>query len=73
MNESVLYALAEVSVSLAGFSSVVVAYRLQGAQAWSPTELRVLWLLTEFARKIRKFLLLKQIVWHCRERMVNEE
>jgi hypothetical protein len=45
MNESILYILAEVSVSLAGFSGVVVAFRLRGIQGWSPTELRVLWLL----------------------------
>jgi hypothetical protein len=45
MNESILYTLAEVSVSLAGFSGVVVAFRLRGIQGWSPTELRVLWLL----------------------------
>ena len=45
MNESVLYTLAEVSVTLAGFSGVVVVFRLRGIHAWSPTELRVLWLL----------------------------
>src|SRR5262245_22554638 len=45
MNESVLYTLAEVSVTLAGFSGVVVAFRVSGIHAWSPTELRVLWLL----------------------------
>lgn len=45
MNESVLYTLAEVAVTLAGFSGVVVAFRLRGIHAWSPTELRVLWLL----------------------------
>lgn len=45
MNESILYTLAEVSVTLAGFSGVVVAFRLQGIQGWSYTELRVLWLL----------------------------
>jgi hypothetical protein len=45
MNESVLYALAEVAVTLAGFSGVVVVFRLRGIHAWSPTELRVLWLL----------------------------
>lgn len=45
MNESVLYTLAQVAVALAGFSGVVVAFRVQGAHTWSPTELRVLWLL----------------------------
>jgi hypothetical protein len=32
-------------VTFAGFSGVVVAFRLRGAQAWSPTELRILWFL----------------------------
>ncbi|HEU0297419.1 MAG TPA: GNAT family N-acetyltransferase [Anaerolineales bacterium] len=45
MNESILYTLAEVAVTLAGFSGVVGAFRLRGIHAWSPTELRVLWLL----------------------------
>jgi hypothetical protein len=45
MNESVLNTLAEVAISLAGFSGVVVVFRLHGVHSWSPTELRVLWLL----------------------------
>jgi len=45
MNESVLYTIAEVAVTLAGFSGVAVIFRFQGARAWSLTELRVLWLL----------------------------
>jgi hypothetical protein len=45
MNETVLNTLAEVAITLAGFSGVVVAFRLRGAQSWSPTELRILWLL----------------------------
>lgn len=45
MNESILFTLAEVSVTLAGISGVVVVFRLRGIHAWSPTELRVLWLL----------------------------
>ena len=45
MNEPVLYALAEVGATLAGFSGLVVTFRFQGIQRWSPTELRVLWLL----------------------------
>jgi hypothetical protein len=45
MNESVLYTLAQVAVSLDGFSGVVVAFRVQGAHTWPPTELGVLWLL----------------------------
>ncbi len=45
MNETVLNTLAEVAITLAGFSGVAVVFRLRGAQAWSPTELRVLWFL----------------------------
>ena len=45
MNQAVLLLLAEVSVALAGFSGIVVVFRLQGAQTWSPTELRFLWFL----------------------------
>ena len=45
MNETIHNTLAEVAITLAGFSGVVVAFRLRGAQSWSPTELRVLWLL----------------------------
>lgn len=45
MNEDVLYTLAKVAATLAGFSGVVVGLRLRGAPGWSSTELRVLWLL----------------------------
>ncbi|MDX1534516.1 MAG: hypothetical protein R3291_02730 [Thermoplasmata archaeon] len=45
LNEPALYILAEVAITLAGFSGVVVAFRLRGARAWSPYELRVLWFL----------------------------
>jgi hypothetical protein len=45
MNESVLNTLAEVAITLAGFSGVAVVFRLHGAHCWSPTELRVLWFL----------------------------
>jgi hypothetical protein len=45
MNETVLNTLAEVAITLAGFSGVAVVFRLRGAHSWSPTELRVLWLL----------------------------
>jgi hypothetical protein len=45
LNETVLNTLAEVAITLAGFSGVVVAFRLRGAHSWTPTELRVLWLL----------------------------
>jgi hypothetical protein len=45
MNEAVLNTLAEVAITLAGFSGVTVVFRLHGAHSWSPTELRVLWFL----------------------------
>lgn len=45
MNESILYTLAEVAVTLAGFSGLVVVFRVRGAEAWSTTELRILWFL----------------------------
>jgi hypothetical protein len=45
VNETVLNTLAEVAITLAGFSGVAVAFRLRGAHTWSPTELRYLWLL----------------------------
>src|SRR5215216_5734917 len=45
MNETILNTFAEVAVTLAGFSGVAVVFRLRGAQSWSPTELRYLWLL----------------------------
>ncbi len=45
MNEQSLDTLANVAITLATFSGVVVAFRVRGAHTWSPTELRVLWLL----------------------------
>ena len=45
MNEQSLDTLANVSITLAAFAGVVVALRVRGAAAWSPTELRVLWFL----------------------------
>jgi hypothetical protein len=44
-NEFVLYALAQVAITFAGFSGVVVAFRSRGVEAWSPTELRTFWFL----------------------------
>lgn len=41
----VLYTLAKVAATLAGFSGVVVGLRLRGASGWSATESRILWLL----------------------------
>ena len=45
MNEQSLDTLANVAITLAAFSGVVVAFRIRGAHTWSPTEIRVLWLL----------------------------
>src|ERR687897_1395806 len=45
MNDTILNTLAEVAITLAGFSGVAVVFRLRGAHSWSPTELRYLWLL----------------------------
>lgn len=45
MNEAVLYTLAQVAVTLAGFSGLVVVFRMAGAHRWSSTELRYLWFL----------------------------
>ena len=41
-NEYVLYTLAQVATTLAGFSGLVVVFRVRGAQAWSRAELRIL-------------------------------
>ncbi len=43
MNEQSLDTLANVAVTLAAFSGVVVAFRARGAHTWSPTEIRALW------------------------------
>jgi len=45
MSEQSLDTLANVAITLAAFSGVVVAFRVGGAHTWSPTELRVLWFL----------------------------
>lgn len=45
MNEQVLDTLANVAITLAGFSGLVVVFRASGAHTWSATELRVLWFL----------------------------
>jgi hypothetical protein len=45
MHEQSLDTLANVAITLAAFSGVVVAFRVRGARTWSPTELRVLWFL----------------------------
>ena len=45
MNEQILDTLANVAITLAAFSGVVVVFRVRGAHTWSPTELRVLWFL----------------------------
>lgn len=45
LNEEVLYALAGVAVTFAGFSGVVVVLPLRDGSTWSPTERRMLQLL----------------------------
>ncbi|MEZ5650256.1 MAG: hypothetical protein R3E87_06860 [Burkholderiaceae bacterium] len=45
MDQQPLDTLANVAITLAAFSGMVVAFRLRGASVWSPTELRVLWFL----------------------------
>jgi hypothetical protein len=45
MDQQSLDTLANVAVTIAAFSGVVVAFRVRGARTWSPTELRVLWFL----------------------------
>lgn len=45
MNEDILYALASVAVTFAGFSGVVVVFPLRDAPKWLPTEIRMLRLL----------------------------
>ncbi len=44
-NEDILYTLAQVATTLAGFSGLVVVFRVRGAQAWSRAELRTFWFL----------------------------
>lgn len=45
MHEQSLDTLANVAITLAAFSGLVVTFRARGARRWSPTELRVLWFL----------------------------
>ena len=45
MNEQVLDTLANVAITLAAFSGVVVVFRVRGAHTWTPTELLTLWFL----------------------------
>ena len=45
MNEAVLYAIAGVAVTFAGFAGVVVVLPLRDMPTWSPTEVRMLLLL----------------------------
>jgi hypothetical protein len=45
MNEYILYTLAQVATTLAGFSGLVVIFRVRGVQAWSRAELRTFWFL----------------------------
>ena len=45
MNEQSLDTLANVAITLAAFSGVVVVFRVRGAHGWSGTEIRTLWFL----------------------------
>ena len=58
MNEQSLDTLANVAITLAAFSGMVVAFRARGAQAWTPTEIRVLWFLITDAFLVLFFALL---------------
>ena len=58
MNESILFILAEVGVTFAGFSGLVVAFRSRGAHKWSRTELRTLWFLIGDSLLVLLFALL---------------
>ena len=44
-HEQSLDTLANVAITLAAFSGLVVVFRVRGAETWAPTELRVLWFL----------------------------
>jgi hypothetical protein len=58
MNESILYTIAKVAITLAGFSGVVVGLRLRGSHTWSPSELRILWFLVADSFLVMFFSLL---------------
>lgn len=45
MNEQILDTFANLGITLAAFSGVVVAFRSNRANSWSKAELRVLWLM----------------------------
>lgn len=45
MNEDILHTIAGVAMTLAGFSGLVIFFRQQGVQNWSPAERRYLWFL----------------------------
>jgi hypothetical protein len=49
MDQQSLDTLANVAITLAAFSGMVVAFRVRGVRKWSPTELRVLWFLVSDA------------------------
>jgi len=58
MNEQILDTLANVAITLAAFSGLVVAFRARGVHVWSPTELRVLWFLVVDSFLVAFFALL---------------
>lgn len=63
MNEDVLYALAGVAVTMAGFSGVVVVLPLRDTPAWSQTEIRMLRLLITDSLVVLFLALLPVPLW----------
>jgi len=58
MNEYVLYTFAQVATTLAGFSGLVVVFRVRGTQAWTASELRTFWFLLGYSFLVLFFSLL---------------
>lgn len=58
MNETILYTIAKLAVTLAGFSGVVVGLRLRGSHKWSAGERRILWFLVADSFLVMFFSLL---------------
>jgi hypothetical protein len=65
MNKAVLYTLSEVAITLAGFSEVVVAFRI-GAHTWSAIQIRLLWLLIGDSFLVLFFSMLPIIYFYSR-------
>jgi len=65
MNEYILYTLAQVAATLAGFSGLVVIFRVRGVQAWSRAELRTFWFLLGDSFLVLFFSLLPTPIGAC--------